>query len=301
MLDVAILYEEVFNRLAIRVTQYTCLPTSLHWKFAKEICGKLKLFNSITEVFFGTKYPTANEYFPKICQIKVALLQWIESSDELVKRMAENMLVKFEKYWRVVHKMMGIAAVLDPRYKTNLLEYYYGVFYGNDADFQVKSIRQVCYELLYDYQLKMNKDSRSESATLDANVDVYLEEEVLPRSPDFDILLWWKLNDIKYTTLQVIARDVLTIPVSTVASESAFSTNGHIISPHRSRLHWTTLEALMYARSWLWSPENNVNLKSTMGNEYAILLTEMESDDEGELLIDGATSISNSRLKDEDY
>ncbi|CAI8597480.1 unnamed protein product [Vicia faba] len=43
------------------------------------------------------------------------------------------------------------------------------------------------------------------------------------------------------------------------------------------------------------------NLKSNVGNENAILLTEMESDDEGELLIDGATSISNSRLEDEDY
>ena len=287
MLDVAILYEEVFDRLAIRVTQYTCLPTTLHWKFAKEICVKLKLFNSITEVFSGTKYPTANEYFPKICQIKVSLLEWIESSDELVKRMAENMLVKFEKYWSVIHEIMGVAAVLDPRYKTDLLEYYYGVFYGNDVDSQVKSIRQLCYELVYDYQLKMNKDSRSESEMLDANVgnvsndglkdydlyvirkkrartssvktelDVYLEEEVLPRSPDFDILLWWKLNGIKYPTLQAIARDVLAIPVSTVASESAFSTSGHIVSPHRSRLHWTTLEALMCARSWLWSAENN--------------------------------------------
>lgn len=84
-----------------------------------------------------------------------------------------------------------------------------------------------------------------------------MEEEVLPRSPDFDILLWWKLNGIKYPTLQAIARDVLAIPVSTVASESAFSTSGHIVSPHRSRLHWTTLEALMCARSWLWSAENN--------------------------------------------
>jgi len=84
-----------------------------------------------------------------------------------------------------------------------------------------------------------------------------LEEEVLPRSPDFDILLWWKLNGIKYPTLQAIAKDILAIPISTVASESAFSTSGHILSPHRSRLHWTTLEALMCARSWLWSTENS--------------------------------------------
>lgn len=90
-------------------------------------------------------------------------------------------------------------------------------------------------------------------------MDVYLDEEVLPRSPNFDILLWWKLNGVKYPTLQAIARDVLVIPVSTVASKSVFSTSGYIVSPHRSRLHWTTLEAFMCARSWLWSLRTRVH------------------------------------------
>ncbi|XP_044486304.1 uncharacterized protein LOC123211563 [Mangifera indica] len=52
------------------------------------------------------------------------------------------------------------------------------------------------------------------------------EEQLLPRSPNFDILTWWKLNDPKYPTLQRIARDILAISVSTIASESAFSTTG---------------------------------------------------------------------------
>lgn len=69
----------------------------------------------------------------------------------------------------------------------------------------------------------------------------------------FDILCWWKSNGIKYPTLQEIARDILAIPVSTVASESCFSTSGRIISSHRSRLHSKTIEALMCARDWLWS------------------------------------------------
>ena len=71
----------------------------------------------------------------------------------------------------------------------------------------------------------------------------YLEEEVLPRIVDFDILMWWKFNGVKYPTLQAIAKDILVILVSTVAPESAFSTGGQILNPHRSRLQWTTLEA----------------------------------------------------------
>ena len=67
-----------------------------------------------------------------------------------------------------------------------------------------------------------------------SEIDTYLEEPVLPRSSDFDILSWWKANSRKYPILQTIARDILDIPISTVASKSTFSTNGRFISPHRS-------------------------------------------------------------------
>ncbi|KAK2361801.1 zinc finger BED domain-containing protein DAYSLEEPER [Trifolium repens] len=41
---------------------------------------------------------------------------------------------------------------------------------------------------------------------------------------DFDILNWWKVNSTKYPTLGLTARDILAMPISIVASESAFST-----------------------------------------------------------------------------
>lgn len=83
--------------------------------------------------------------------------------------------------------------------------------------------------------------------------DYYLDEPVIPRVENFDILGWWKSNAPKYPTLSSVARDLLAIPVSTVASESAFSTSGRFLTPHRSRLHPKTLEALMCAQDWLWT------------------------------------------------
>ena len=47
-----------------------------------------------------------------------------------------------------------------------------------------------------------------------------------PNMEDFDILMWWKMNSSRYRVLFQIACDVLAISVSTVASESAFSTRG---------------------------------------------------------------------------
>ena len=84
-----------------------------------------------------------------------------------------------------------------------------------------------------------------------SELDNYLKEKLLPKDMELDLLAWWKTNGIKYPTLQRIAKDILGIPVSTVASESAFSTSGRLVSPHRSRLHPKTLEALMCAQSWL--------------------------------------------------
>ncbi|KAL0287736.1 UNVERIFIED_CONTAM: putative AC transposase [Sesamum calycinum] len=54
-----------------------------------------------------------------------------------------------------------------------------------------------------------------------------------------------------------MARDILAIPVSTIASESAFSSSGKLINPHRNRLHHTTVEALMCSRRWLWNEAND--------------------------------------------
>ncbi|CAN1247309.1 Putative AC9 transposase, partial [Linum grandiflorum] len=50
--------------------------------------------------------------------------------------------------------------------------------------------------------------------------------------------------------------DLLVIPITSVASESAFSSGGRLLDPHRSRLNSTTVEALMCTRSWIMDEAN---------------------------------------------
>ncbi|KAL5134228.1 Zinc finger BED domain-containing protein RICESLEEPER 2 [Glycine soja] len=283
MLDVAISYKDVFSRLKQRETQYSYFP----------------------KMISGTKYPTANIYFPQICEIKMALSEWVNSPNEVIQNMAEKMLQKFDSYWSVIHVIMGVATVLDPRYKMELLEFYFESIYPIDFFSQVNRIRNLCYDLVSEYQAKKHQDStssfesqdvvsdgksklcdydryierkkRARTSTMKTELDHYLEEEVLPRSSDFDILMWWKLNELKYPTLQAIARDVLAIPISTIASKSAFSIGGQILTLHRSRLHYTTLEALMCSKSWLWNSEN----AGSRSIEESTFTDEIESNDEG--------------------
>ena len=51
--------------------------------------------------------------------------------------------------------------------------------------------------------------------------------------------------------LSKLARDVLVVPVSTIASESAFSTGGHILDPFRSSLSPLMVQNLVCAQDWL--------------------------------------------------
>lgn len=44
-------------------------------------------------------------------------------------------------------------------------------------------------------------------------------------------------SQVKHPILKAIAKDILAIPISTIAFKSAFSTSGRLVSSHRNRLH----------------------------------------------------------------
>ncbi|XP_040948657.1 zinc finger BED domain-containing protein RICESLEEPER 2-like [Gossypium hirsutum] len=76
-------------------------------------------------------------------------------------------------------------------------------------------------------------------------LDKYLAEANEKFFEDFDILLWWKVNSTRFLTLSKMARDVLAILISTIASESAFSTEGCVLDQFRSSLTPKIVQALV--------------------------------------------------------
>ncbi|XP_022870914.1 zinc finger BED domain-containing protein RICESLEEPER 3-like [Olea europaea var. sylvestris] len=67
---------------------------------------------------------------------------------------------------------------------------------------------------------------------------------------EFSLLNWWRCYERQYPVVSKIARDLLTPPVSTVASEAVFSLGGRILSDERSRLIEDILEALICLKDW---------------------------------------------------
>nr|XP_018626664.1 zinc finger BED domain-containing protein RICESLEEPER 2-like [Nicotiana tomentosiformis] len=82
-------------------------------------------------------------------------------------------------------------------------------------------------------------------------LDKYFGEETEDDTKEFDVLLWWKLNSARFPILAEMARDVLAVPVSSVASECAFSTGGRILDSFRSSLTPKLVQALVCLQDWL--------------------------------------------------
>ncbi|KAF7821751.1 zinc finger BED domain-containing protein RICESLEEPER 2-like [Senna tora] len=97
------------------------------------------------------------------------------------------------------------------------------------------------------------KSHLREASSIEAKneVEKYLAEAIVDADDKFDVLHWWKTNMSRFRVLSSIARDVLAVPVSTVASESAFSIDGRVLDTFRSSISLRMTEALICAQNWL--------------------------------------------------
>ena len=68
---------------------------------------------------------------------------------------------------------------------------------------------------------------------------------------DIDVMEYWKKNASAYSTLMMMARDIFVVPVSTVPSESCFSSANKILSDKRSKLGPKVLEDLVCLQDWI--------------------------------------------------
>ncbi|GJX29133.1 zinc finger BED domain-containing protein RICESLEEPER 2-like protein [Tanacetum coccineum] len=64
-------------------------------------------------------------------------------------------------------------------------------------------------------------------------------------------LAMWKVNSPRFPIVSLMARDLLAIPVSTVAFESVFSTSGRVLDSFRSSLSDKSIENLICTQDWL--------------------------------------------------
>ncbi|KAL2894029.1 Zinc finger BED domain-containing protein RICESLEEPER 3 [Bienertia sinuspersici] len=182
--------------------------------------------------------------------------------------MAKDMHVKFDKYWSEFNVILSCAAVLDPRFKLERVEYYYEKLYRETyANEIISKIRITLFDLfdeynvasssnannvdcfgpqmdddLLDYKVFLSKKRKFDS---DKNeLELYLEEKNSEVTEKCNVLAYWNKSSVRYPNLACMAWDILSIPISTVPSESAFSMGKKLISPWRASLGEKKLKCL---------------------------------------------------------
>ena len=51
----------------------------------------------------------------------------------VVRETASQMIIKFNKYWAQFYRILVMVVILDPRFKMQLVNYYFPQLYGEGA------------------------------------------------------------------------------------------------------------------------------------------------------------------------
>ncbi|CAN1289650.1 Zinc finger BED domain-containing protein RICESLEEPER 1 [Linum perenne] len=198
-----------------------------------------------------------------------------------------------------MNHLLFIAVVLDPRYKLQYVKFGLELVYEKQKVQELIMRVNVSLDGLFNYHLVIGGNGgigtsrNGENALLndetesDKSIEEYLkgrykrqklveEAEELSKSEldryleakcvnqdeeNFDILAWWKRNSSDYPILGLMAKDILAVQVSTVASESVFSTGGRVFDAFRSSLTPKVVESLICAQNWLRSSTHPIDIE----------------------------------------
>ncbi|XP_047320451.1 zinc finger BED domain-containing protein RICESLEEPER 2-like [Impatiens glandulifera] len=291
------------------------MPNVDDWTYSRAFCFMLKHFYELTLRVSGSAYVTCNSFLNEISTVH-CILQDCEMSDDChIRDMAKRMKMKYDKYWGDIEKMnklIFISAIIDPRQKMDYVDFVLKEMYGEVIGVRMSiQVKQAIYELYNGYKDALNSSNDTSergqvselvststpmkdtmtmrykrhkmetgSEETKSELDKFLNEDTEKDVDGFHVLGWWKINYHRFPILSQMARDVLAVPISTVASESAFSTGGRVLNVYRSSLTPRIVQSLICAQDWLRASPSLEDIAEEIDN------MEKLDNDLSELLID---------------
>ncbi|KAM0026341.1 putative transcription factor/ chromatin remodeling BED-type(Zn) family [Helianthus debilis subsp. tardiflorus] len=261
--------KEVFLSLDTSDPDYPKSPTGEEWKQVENLCACLKLLFDTANLLTSPTLSTTNTFFHEVWKIQLELNRSATSEDVGISTIAKPMKASFDTYWQNCCLILAISVVMDPRFKMKLVEFSFTKIYGDEAVSYIKLVDEGIHQMFLEYVGGLDGNVKQEdvaglgltdfdmyimektSQQSKSELDQYLEESLLPRVHEFDVMGWWKLNKVKYPTLSKLARDILTVPVSAVAPELVFESGIKEMDRYRCSLRPETVEAIVCAKDWL--------------------------------------------------
>ncbi|XP_027368336.1 zinc finger BED domain-containing protein RICESLEEPER 2-like [Abrus precatorius] len=245
MLVFALPYYDVFKHLKPREPQYKSLPSLDEWKMTTEICNAMEIFYRVIELFSGTQFPTSNVYFPKVCEIRLALNRWVFPFNTTLQAMAETMIPKFEKYWDSINSVIAIRAVLNPRFKIKLLNYFFPLMYGSESTKELEKVRTLLEDLVSEYQNKERRLNHAVSDIVCTSASTLTNSESSSRKSDSLIDFLQYIQDASSNEFVKFELDYYLKEPVLLNQSNVDNIGGQFLAPHRSSLNEDTVEAMI--------------------------------------------------------
>ncbi|PON72451.1 HAT, C-terminal dimerization domain containing protein [Parasponia andersonii] len=111
---------------------------------------------------------------------------------------------------------------------------------------------------------------------------IELDSDIDPNDENFKVLEWWHKRQLRFPVLSQLAHDVLTIPVSTISSESAFSMTKMIVDERRISLAPEIVEVLTCVKNWKKAAKQNQDTIRICNEELAKNFNNLYMNDDDE-------------------
>ncbi|KAM3322326.1 hypothetical protein P3S67_003477 [Capsicum chacoense] len=122
----------------------------------------------------------------------------------------------------------------------------------------------------YDLNCWNSVDEKTYTSTYREEMKYYLRTAPEDRRRRINTLDWWRNNKSQYPVLSRLARDILNIPMSTVASESAFSQGRQQLGDNRHSLGSNAMNVLVCLRDWIRAERRNQGMEPEPSDELKL-------------------------------
>ncbi len=282
------------------------LLTDEIWMVLEHLNSFLEVFYEATLSASTIYEPTSCSVIQSIYLIAQQLRA--HDNDIILHDAVSHMKAKYLKYWKDIPYLFSFAFMLDPRAKSpglcNLLQLFTEVL-GIDYSTYFRDVKNSLNDLYIKYEEKyagvrprrppqapkvgtkmsfwksvMGKGASSSDTSHDESLSTrgtsgelaaYLSKDTVDfQEEEFHILTWWQQHNGTYPVLSILARDVLSVPVSTVSSESAFNLVGRILEDRRTSLHSDMVEILLSTKDWTLAEKRLQNIAAEKRNQELV-------------------------------
>lgn len=168
------------------------------------MCKFLEPFKEVTNLFYGSDYPTANLYFANVVAIEKLLVVVHDHCILSIRTMCMDMMEKYDKYWSDHSIILSIAVVLDPRYKLRFVRSLYQLLYiPSEVEVKAKAVYDAFMELYKFYSNSATAASFYNSGALSQSAPTSSSDQ-FSFSDMFEVNIWYSYLFVILFTMFVI-------------------------------------------------------------------------------------------------